>query len=102
MGFKLFSFAGFSFYLFVGLTLHLQVLELCSAGTTSSYVRKFNYSIDMPLDSDVFRVPHGYNAPQQVISAISFSVCALFVFLFQREPVIFFEVLYSFLVSPSN
>ncbi|XP_027148300.1 purple acid phosphatase-like [Coffea eugenioides] len=66
MGFKLYSFAGFSFYLFVGLTLHLQVLEFCSAGTTSSYVRKYNYDIDMPLDSDVFRVPPGYNAPQQV------------------------------------
>ena len=96
MGFKLYSFAGFSFYLFVGLTLHLQVLEFCSAGTTSSYVRKYNYDIDMPLDSDVFRVPPGYNAPQQVISAIFFSFCPLLSFIptkgcsFLGSSVIFF------------
>ncbi|KAJ0976023.1 hypothetical protein J5N97_017988 [Dioscorea zingiberensis] len=31
-----------------------------------SFVRKLEKTIDMPLDADVFRVPHGYNAPQQV------------------------------------
>nr|1KBP_A Chain A, Purple Acid Phosphatase [Phaseolus vulgaris]1KBP_B Chain B, Purple Acid Phosphatase [Phaseolus vulgaris]1KBP_C Chain C, Purple Acid Phosphatase [Phaseolus vulgaris]1KBP_D Chain D, Purple Acid Phosphatase [Phaseolus vulgaris]3KBP_A Chain A, Purple Acid Phosphatase [Phaseolus vulgaris]3KBP_B Chain B, Purple Acid Phosphatase [Phaseolus vulgaris]3KBP_C Chain C, Purple Acid Phosphatase [Phaseolus vulgaris]3KBP_D Chain D, Purple Acid Phosphatase [Phaseolus vulgaris]4KBP_A Chain A, Pur len=30
------------------------------------FVRKTNKNRDMPLDSDVFRVPPGYNAPQQV------------------------------------
>ncbi|KAL8556210.1 hypothetical protein ACS0TY_003851 [Phlomoides rotata] len=35
-------------------------------GITSSFVRKNEKSGDMPLDSDVFQVPPGYNAPQQV------------------------------------
>ncbi|CAE5962255.1 unnamed protein product [Arabidopsis arenosa] len=39
---------------------------LCNGGVTSRYVRKLEATIDMPLDSDVFRVPCGYNAPQQV------------------------------------
>ncbi|PKA65530.1 Purple acid phosphatase 2 [Apostasia shenzhenica] len=38
----------------------------CNAGTTSAFVRKAQKAVDMPLDSDVFRVPPGYNAPQQV------------------------------------
>lgn len=46
--------------------LILSVLELCSCGVTSAYVRNDDLSLDMPLDSDVFRVPPGYNAPQQV------------------------------------
>lgn len=33
-------------------------------GITSRYVRKLEATVDMPLDSDVLRVPHGYNAPQ--------------------------------------
>ncbi|KAF3785149.1 Purple acid phosphatase 2 [Nymphaea thermarum] len=37
-----------------------------NGGTTSRFVRKLGASKDMPLDSDVFRVPPGYNAPQQV------------------------------------
>ncbi|XP_019165536.1 PREDICTED: purple acid phosphatase 2-like [Ipomoea nil] len=44
----------------------LSAAILCSAGISSSYVRKVEKSADMPLDSDVFRVPPGYNAPQQV------------------------------------
>ncbi|KAG8633727.1 hypothetical protein MANES_18G141575v8 [Manihot esculenta] len=32
----------------------------------STFVRNDDLSLDMPLDSDVFRVPPGYNAPQQV------------------------------------
>ncbi|KAG0479384.1 hypothetical protein HPP92_010064 [Vanilla planifolia] len=36
------------------------------AGKTSAFVRKDEKAVDMPLDSDVFRVPPGYNAPQQV------------------------------------
>lgn len=46
--------------------LILSVLELCSCRVTSAYVRNDDLSLDMPLDSDVFRVPPGYNAPQQV------------------------------------
>ena len=44
----------------------LSDLELCNGGITSSYVRNDDLSLDMPIDSDVFRVPPGYNAPQQV------------------------------------
>ncbi|KAJ6412090.1 hypothetical protein OIU84_005200 [Salix udensis] len=40
--------------------------EISNGGITSSYVRNDDLSLDMPLDSDVFRVPPGYNAPQQV------------------------------------
>ncbi|EOA30512.1 hypothetical protein CARUB_v10013635mg [Capsella rubella] len=47
------------------LVLNSLVL-LCNGGITSRYVRKVEKTIDMPLDSDVFRVPCGYNAPQQV------------------------------------
>ncbi|XP_042758190.1 purple acid phosphatase isoform X2 [Lactuca sativa] len=35
-------------------------------GTTSSFVRKYEKTIDMPVDSDVFTKSPGYNAPQQV------------------------------------
>ncbi|KAG8492108.1 hypothetical protein CXB51_015737 [Gossypium anomalum] len=38
---------------------------ICNGGITGNFVRK-KYSPDMPLDSDVFQVPSGYNAPQQV------------------------------------
>lgn len=43
-----------------------SLVMLCNGGITSSYVRRLEATIDMPLDSDVFRVPCGYNAPQQV------------------------------------
>ncbi|GJM95041.1 hypothetical protein PR202_ga11735 [Eleusine coracana subsp. coracana] len=36
------------------------------AGVTSAYRRKAEATVDMPMDADVFRVPAGYNAPQQV------------------------------------
>ena len=39
---------------------------VCEGGLTSTYVRNDQLSRDMPLDSDVFQVPPGYNAPQQV------------------------------------
>ncbi|KAI4367687.1 hypothetical protein MLD38_023395 [Melastoma candidum] len=39
---------------------------LCHGGKTSLFVRKAEKTIDMPLDADVFAVPPGYNAPQQV------------------------------------
>ncbi|KAM0937223.1 putative Acid phosphatase [Dioscorea sansibarensis] len=41
-------------------------LGCCHGGVTSTFVRKVEKTIDMPLDADVFRVPSGYNAPQQV------------------------------------
>ncbi|KAL6528121.1 hypothetical protein OROHE_015071 [Orobanche hederae] len=37
----------------------------CTGGTTSSFVRKVEKTVDMPQDSDVFNVPHGYIAPQE-------------------------------------
>ncbi|CAI0437886.1 unnamed protein product [Linum tenue] len=39
---------------------------VCNGGHTSSFVRKVEKSVDMPLHSDVFQPPPGYNAPQQV------------------------------------
>ncbi|KAJ8555543.1 hypothetical protein K7X08_013039 [Anisodus acutangulus] len=51
--------------LIIGLILSTKN-QLCRAGITSDYVRNYNSNMDMPLNSDVFRVPPGYNAPQQV------------------------------------
>lgn len=48
------------------LGLVLNVAVLCNGGKTSTFVRNVEKTVDMPLDSDVFRVPPGYNAPQQV------------------------------------
>uniref|UniRef100_A0A7N0UXC0 Purple acid phosphatase n=1 Tax=Kalanchoe fedtschenkoi TaxID=63787 RepID=A0A7N0UXC0_KALFE len=48
------------------LGLFLHVVEFTDGGITSSFVRSVDYSLDMPLNSDVFRPPPGYNAPQQV------------------------------------
>ncbi|XP_062020485.1 purple acid phosphatase 2-like isoform X1 [Rosa rugosa] len=47
------------------LVLILSV-KLCESGITSSYLRNDDLVHDMPLDSDVFRSPPGYNSPQQV------------------------------------
>uniref|UniRef100_A0A7N0ZS08 Purple acid phosphatase n=1 Tax=Kalanchoe fedtschenkoi TaxID=63787 RepID=A0A7N0ZS08_KALFE len=44
----------------------ITVADFCDGGVTSRFVRKLQESRDMPLDSDVFRAPPGYNAPQQV------------------------------------
>lgn len=52
--------------IFVVLGLVLNLAVVCNGGQTSAFVRKIDFSADMPLDSDVFRVPPGYNAPQQV------------------------------------
>lgn len=49
-----------------GFVYLLLGLRFCNGGITSSFVRKKDLGLDMPLDSDVFRVPPGYNAPQQV------------------------------------
>ncbi|KAL5975077.1 prolyl aminopeptidase [Asimina triloba] len=54
----------------------------CNGGITSSFVRKVEKTVDMPLDSDVFGIPPGYNAPQQVmIAAFSSSSVSSFYFL---------------------
>ncbi|QCD88985.1 purple acid phosphatase-like [Vigna unguiculata] len=50
----------------LALTLVLNVVVVCNGGTSSFFVRKTEKSRDMPIDSDVFSVPPGYNAPQQV------------------------------------
>ncbi|KAK4351926.1 hypothetical protein RND71_027444 [Anisodus tanguticus] len=54
--------------LIIGLILSTKN-QLCKAGITSDYVRNYNSNMDMPLNSDVFRVPPGYNynAPQQAL-----------------------------------
>ncbi|GER50331.1 purple acid phosphatase [Striga asiatica] len=54
-----------SFIALLSLVLNIFA-NVCLGGITSSFVRKFDESEDMPLDSDVFRAPPGYNAPQQV------------------------------------
>ncbi|KAJ4823874.1 prolyl aminopeptidase [Turnera subulata] len=41
-------------------------MDVCRGGRTSTYVRNDDLANDMAFDSDVFRVPPGYNAPQQV------------------------------------
>ncbi|KAI9127522.1 hypothetical protein K1719_000515 [Acacia pycnantha] len=51
---------------FVVLVFLLSVSLLCYRSRSSSIVKKNVNSADMPLDSDVFSVPPGYNAPQQV------------------------------------
>lgn len=51
--------------LFLGYVIFC-IAEVCKAGMTSNFVRNDDLSLDMPLDSDVFQVPPGYNAPQQV------------------------------------
>uniref|UniRef100_A0A7C9FPI3 Purple acid phosphatase n=1 Tax=Opuntia streptacantha TaxID=393608 RepID=A0A7C9FPI3_OPUST len=51
--------------LLVGVII-LGCSELSYGGKTSSFLRSNDLSLDMPLDSDVFQVPPGYNAPEQV------------------------------------
>ncbi|KAG6496908.1 purple acid phosphatase-like [Zingiber officinale] len=48
------------------LSLVVMAAGRSEAGATSSYVRTPGKSEDMPADADVFAVPPGYNAPQQV------------------------------------
>ncbi|CAL0310134.1 unnamed protein product [Lupinus luteus] len=49
----------------LAISLVLLSVLVCNGGLTGSYVRK-PWSVDMPFDSDVYAVPSGYNAPQQV------------------------------------
>ena len=65
-----------SLVIILGLVLNAAVV--CNGGITSSFVRKVEKTNDMPLDSDVFRVPLGYNAPQQVCVAILTPFALLF------------------------
>ncbi|XAR59591.1 4-nitrophenylphosphatase [Bertholletia excelsa] len=55
-----------SSWVFLPLLLLLGLSLVCDGGITSGFVRTAEKSVDMPLDSDTFRVPEGYNAPQQV------------------------------------
>ncbi|OIW20804.1 hypothetical protein TanjilG_23185 [Lupinus angustifolius] len=49
------------------LALLMSIVVLCNGGKTSTYVRNLiEKPVDMPLDSDAFAIPPGYNAPQQV------------------------------------
>ncbi|KAL0427197.1 UNVERIFIED_CONTAM: Bifunctional purple acid phosphatase 26 [Sesamum latifolium] len=54
----------------VQLLLLSSILLTCvsngNAGVTSSFIRNEWPSVDIPLDNEVFAVPKGYNAPQQV------------------------------------
>nr|XP_011459641.1 PREDICTED: purple acid phosphatase-like [Fragaria vesca subsp. vesca] len=52
--------------IFVVLGMILNLGVVCNGGKTSTFVRQIDRGLDMPLDSDVFKVPPGYNAPQQV------------------------------------
>ncbi|XP_023530030.1 bifunctional purple acid phosphatase 26-like [Cucurbita pepo subsp. pepo] len=56
--------------LFLRIALALCILISClsfgNAGITSTFIRSEWPSIDMPLDNDVFAIPKGHNAPQQV------------------------------------
>lgn len=64
MGVSKMEFFGRCIVLVLGLLLNESLL--CNGGVTSSFIRKVEKTVDMPLDSDVFRAPPGYNAPQQV------------------------------------
>ncbi|KAJ0776859.1 putative Acid phosphatase [Helianthus annuus] len=61
-------------YLFLGLVL--GALRSSNGGISSRYSRSNDISADMPLNSDVFAVPPGYNAPQQVDHILSVSMCS--------------------------
>lgn len=74
----------FGYCILVVLGLILNESVLCNGGVTSSFVRKVEKTIDMPLDSDVFSVPPGYNAPQQVSSNSPF-YCFLICIFFHLE-----------------
>ncbi|KAJ3687836.1 hypothetical protein LUZ61_017000 [Rhynchospora tenuis] len=49
-----------------GLIFVAQLTVRCNGGVTSTYRRRLAEPVDMPVDADVFQVPPGYNAPQQV------------------------------------
>ncbi|KAL8502702.1 hypothetical protein ACS0TY_021717 [Phlomoides rotata] len=47
-------------------SLLLTSINSGGAGVTSAFIRNEWPSVDIPLDNEVFAVPEGYNAPQQV------------------------------------
>lgn len=70
-------------------------LTMISSSSTavSSFVRSSSLSPDMPLDSDVFRVPPGYNAPQQVWFFLVFYIMEFFSFSFFLDLLITVEMI---------
>ena len=52
--------------LVVVVSVLLSLVLQGEGGITSSYVRSEWPAVDIPLDHKVFKVPKGYNAPQQV------------------------------------
>ncbi|KAI3775388.1 hypothetical protein L1987_49961 [Smallanthus sonchifolius] len=52
-------------FLLIGFVL-FNFLDNVNAGVTSSFIRSEWPSVDIPLDNEVFAVPSGYNAPEQV------------------------------------
>lgn len=53
-------------YVVVLLSL-ISCVTYCNGGKTSKFVRNTGgEALDMPLNSDVFALPPGYNSPQQV------------------------------------
>ncbi|MED6159425.1 hypothetical protein PIB30_042276 [Stylosanthes scabra] len=51
--------------LFATVFLLVNISVFCNGGKTSTFTRKPEKTEDMPLHSDVFAAPSGYNAPQQ-------------------------------------
>lgn len=47
-------------------SLLLSFIHNGTAGVTSDFTRSEWPPVDIPLDNEVFPVPNGYNAPQQV------------------------------------
>ncbi|CAL1384100.1 unnamed protein product [Linum trigynum] len=66
MGMKWVPRSGAAIVLALSLLLLGFAAEVSNGGITSSFLRKYDLSKDMTLDSDVFKAPPGYNAPQQV------------------------------------
>ncbi|CAJ1956961.1 unnamed protein product [Sphenostylis stenocarpa] len=60
------SFSCFAVIAAALLLVLLNVAVLSHGGKTSTFIRKVERTEDMPLHSDVFLAPSGYNAPQQV------------------------------------
>ena len=75
--------------LFKLLLLSFLVLSCASngnAGVTSTFVRSQWPSVDIPLDNEVFAVPKGYNAPQQVsFRSLSCIIVNLYIRLYHIE-----------------
>ncbi|GAA0186238.1 phosphatase [Lithospermum erythrorhizon] len=53
-------------HLFILSSFLLCCVEFVNAGITSAFIRSEFPSVDIPLDNEVFAVPKGQNAPQQV------------------------------------